>query len=311
MKSRFMLTALAVITGAIIDAGNVSAATYYFTQGASTSWTNSSNWFTACSGGAAGAVPGVNDQAVICPAKNANYDEPTNTTIRALDIREGAVVDFDNNSRSLTITDPGGLHIRHRQDTQDAEGVLDFDTTSNAMVVLSGGGVHVIDGKIWMRDTDTSTAILRVSATARLAGVGRIVGEASNANRLEVATDVTLTNEIKIEGRLKITEPSANTGNTFINDGVVLANSPTAGDILLLEEITFAQGSGVYKVDEDADAKMQIANSANCVNLKNDFLVKLGTLDADVDLITAGTLYYLSGTIDCAQDCVFRSAVAQ
>jgi hypothetical protein len=176
-------------------------------------------------------------------------------------------------------------------------------------------GSSEVEGEIRLNHSDSKLRF--ITNDAILGGDGKIVGTRILA-RLEVeGATVTLTSYITIEGLMKITKLSGGTAGTFVNNGEVFATGgANAGDILLLEELTFARGHrGVYRVksSDHADAGMQFGTNAVATDLSSDFRVEAGTLDVDVNLSTSGTLYYSGGTVDCSQSgvvCVFADAEA-
>lgn len=316
MKSRLLLTALATIGLFIIDGATANAAEDYTWTGATNSdWNENDNWVITSTGiaPADGVFPGfVADDTATIPERPANQpvlnvdlvDPDTPFALDRLIIRDGATV--TTGAYDMEIEEPGGLTI-------GSDGTLDV-SAAGGVLLLTGGGTHIVHGTINLADVSTTT--LRITTNdITLAGDGVIVGNGNTNSKIEIHTK-TFTNRMTIRGKLTITKDT--TAGKFVNEGLVHANATDAGSILALLENTYERGEGgEYKVSQ-ANSTLRfgaVANpTATATGLQSDFTVEAGTLDANVDVITSGNMYYTGGTIDCSPsgvECIFENGIFQ
>src|SRR5262245_28657805 len=242
-----------VAVGFIVDAAQ--GTTYYNIGG---NWSDASNWKTACSGGAAGAVPGCGDTAVIC----ANCTVDSNACCAGVTVNTGAV---------LTI--PAGVTL---------------DLHGNSSVADVGG--LVIDSA-----SVGGAGKLKISASLTVSGNGSVRGTLSSGSAqplIQLTSGVTLTNSAIFEGVLTIQDTGLVLSQThFVNSGTVRANSNGTLDIHpdLLDAC-----SGSWEASTDSTPAV-LQFSAGNASLTGSFTVADGAklrIMSNVTVSTSGSLTY-------------------
>lgn len=167
--------------------------------------------------------------------------------------------------------------------------------------------VSTINGTITMED---ETAILRITSndhTFQSAGSGTLIGEDGGA-KIEIGNGQTLTNEITIQGCLRIVRAQGASNTTFINNGTVSANAGCTLEVYtnyLDDQDDVAEESGNWSVSGNSNAELWLRVGSD--ELTGDFAISAGTLDVDASIITTGDLSFTSGTIEVYQGKTFQA----
>lgn len=199
----------------------------------------------------------------------------------------------------LTVEAVGGLIIA-------GGGRLDVNLSGGRVVLdvpwTVEGGTHIIDGQLRLL---TSTSMLQINDNVVLAGGGRIVGTANDA-QISVDARREVTSRVTIAGALSIGGFNRATTGTFVNEGLVHADRDNTPFIITLEDITFL-GPGEWRVGNASPCVEINFASGTATGLWGDFTVLDGTLNVDVNLITSGRLHWVDGKIEVDSGVEFRA----
>ncbi len=192
----------------------------------------------------------------------------------------------------------------------DAGGRLDIAAGVTLTLIGSNGGpASKIDGELRLRGSGSQIRIL--SRNHAFTGDGRILGENGSA-RIAIGDGLTLTNQITIEGMLRIVGlPGGNT-TRFINDAGGLVHANDAG-VLDLNVDALDDGTncsaGDWKVSSANAALLKF--SVGSTKLSGDFTVDVshasGKLWIRDNVATEGDLIFSDGTIVVDSGCHFKA----
>lgn len=273
--SSLLVAALGIVMATPANAG----CTYTWTGNTSNDWQVPGNW----SGGGIGcnSWPQSGDTAIIADVARDPVINDQDEAVAALTIEH----DGKLNVTGQTLTVSGILNIDDATDGTRV-GFLIVDGT-NGKVTLTGNSVaHDIDGELWL---STNTSILEFTADVTVDGDGKIVGK-HNSAQIEIA-NVTLINEMVIEGMMTIEESSGDA--TFVNGATGTVRANADGILSFASNLTLDDDASTSLMEAKGNSSAILKFNADATGLLGKFVLCKDTkfqFADGVDISTTGCL---------------------
>lgn len=237
-------------------------------------WQESDNWDQT-------GTPSAGDRVII-PTGTRAVVRGIADTCGYVEVASGGLVYIDGSSATATLT-------------------IDGATTPRTSTIARGSvGIQLIGSQAKLQVQNYNHTFSPSGAGTDLA---RIDGQHDQASISIVTEDesITISDGVAVQGSLEI---RADEG-TFINNGMIDADSGGASDHTLTCYNGTYTGTGTYRVS-DPDSTLSFTDDiTSATGLGSNFDVTAGTLDIAVDVSTTGDLSFTSGTIVIGSDATF------